>query len=74
MSDNIAILDGYTREVIATSAEYDLYLLVQPSVNFDDTFRAWDTDEQEYIRVNGWLFDFEDAPGEVANGAAYREA
>jgi len=56
MTDNIAILDGYTQ---AVEAEYDdgtLYLLVKPDTDFDSTFKAWDTDEQEYIYVNGWLF------------------
>jgi len=61
MSDNIAVLEGFTREVQASGGPYDLFLLVRPNVDFDSRFRAWDTDEQEWIMVNGWLFSFEDA-------------
>jgi hypothetical protein len=58
MSDNVAVLDGYTLEVVAESSDglHDLYLLVKPGTDFDDTFRAWDTDNQEFISVNGWLY------------------
>lgn len=60
-SDNGATLAGYTREYLAESgAGVSLHLLVKPGTDLDDTFRAFCTDEQEYIRVNGWLFTFED--------------
>jgi hypothetical protein len=61
MTDNVAVLAGFTKEVFATSSQYDLNLLVQPGVDYDDCFKAWDMDEQEFILVNGWLFSFEDA-------------
>ena len=60
MTDNVAVLDGFTREVIADSDRHTLYLLVKPDTDFDDRFRAWDTDEQEFIFVNGWLFSVDD--------------
>ena len=56
MTDHIATVKGYTREVTAVSADNELYLLVKPDTDFDATFRAWDTDNQEFIRVNGWLY------------------
>jgi hypothetical protein len=56
MTDNVAVLAGYTREVIAMGGGLDLYLLVKPDTDFEDTFKAWDTDNQEFILVNGWLF------------------
>ena len=59
MSDNVAVLDGYTLEVIASCDDLDLYLMIKPGTDLDSTFRAWDTDEQELIAVNGWLFTFE---------------
>lgn len=59
MGDNHAILSGYTAEVVATCSEHELYLLVKPDTNFEDTFKAWDTDNQEFIRVNGWLYQVE---------------
>ena len=60
MTDNIAILDGYTESIIAESDDITLYLLIKPDTYLDSTFKAWDTDNQEYIRVNGWLFTYED--------------
>ncbi len=61
MSDNVAVLDGFTREVVAESDTMTLCLLVKPDTDFDDAFKAWDMDEQEFIRVNGWLFTVEEA-------------
>ena len=59
MSDNTAILAGYTKEVIASNQTYDLHLFVKPDCDFDDTFEAYDADNCEFIRVNGWLFEYE---------------
>jgi hypothetical protein len=56
MTDAIATRDGYTKEVMLTSDEYDLFLLIKPDTDLDGRFKAWDTDEQEFIIVNGWLF------------------
>jgi hypothetical protein len=61
MTDNVAILEGYTREVIADCDACTLNLLVKPETDFDDAFRAWDMDDQQFIRVNGWLFTIETA-------------
>ena len=60
MSDNVAVLNEFTREVVASNAAYDLFLLVKPDADLSGAFRAWDTDNQEFIRVNGWLFDVQD--------------
>jgi hypothetical protein len=59
MTDNGAVLDGYTQEVEATNGFMDLYLLVKPDADLDGTFKAWDTDAQEWILVNGWLWNIE---------------
>ena len=53
---NPAVLQGFTEEVTLTSWEHDLYLLVKPGTDTDSRFKAWDTDCQEFIYVNGWLF------------------
>lgn len=60
MTDNVAVLDGFTREVMAVSDGCDLHLLVKPETDFSDCFKAWDCDEQAFIRVNGWLFTYDD--------------
>lgn len=59
MTDNIAVLDGYTESVVGTATDgSELHLLIRPGTDLDDSFRAWDCDMQEFIRVNGWLFTF----------------
>ncbi|MGY5795214.1 hypothetical protein ACXHXM_34225 len=60
MSDNTAILAGFTREVMATSDYHEVHLFVQPDADLDGTFKAYDAYECEWIRVNGWLFVIED--------------
>lgn len=60
MTDNVAKLAGFTKEVFAESDEYDLYLLVKPDADLNGTFKAWDTDEQAFVSVNGWLFSISD--------------
>lgn len=52
---------GFTRPIFASSSAYDLDLLVEPGADFDGTFRAWDVDCQEWLDVNGWLFQIEEA-------------
>jgi len=59
MSDNIAVLDGYTEGYLASCSEADLFILVKPHTDMDSNFKAWDTDNQEYVRINGWLWNFE---------------
>jgi hypothetical protein len=59
MTDNIATLRGFTRYVLADSDQVSLHLLIRPETDLDSTFRAWDTDKQTWIKVNGWLFSFE---------------
>lgn len=59
MTDNVAILDGYTELYFLASDNVELVVLVKPGTDLTDSFKAWDTDMQEYIRVNGWLFTSE---------------
>jgi hypothetical protein len=46
MTDNVAILRGFTRYVLADSDQVSLHLLIKPDTDLDSTFRAYDTDEQ----------------------------
>ena len=58
MTDNVAVLDGYTKEVQLENYQGDeLYLLVKPDTDLGESFKAWCTDEQEFIRVSGWLWN-----------------
>ena len=62
MTDNVAVLDGFTKEIMAYTHSLgpDLHLMVRPDDHLDGRFRAWCCDEQEYIMVNGWMYDIED--------------
>jgi len=61
MSDNTAILAGYTREILGDSGmDYTLHLFVKPDVDLDGEFKAYDADECEWLRVSGWSFTWED--------------
>lgn len=59
MSDNVAVLDVYTEEYMACCEAHDLFIMVKPGTDFDSAFKAWDSDAQEFIRINGWLWTFE---------------
>ncbi len=60
MSDNVAVLNGYTVEVHAYNERGDqLFLLVKPDADLDDIFHAWCMDNQDFIRVTGWLWNTE---------------
>lgn len=59
-TDTIARTQGYTRAVVADCDLHTLELLIKPDADLDGTFRAWDRDQQEWLRVNGWLFVIED--------------
>lgn len=66
MTDNVAVLEGYTVELLGSSSDgmHDLHLLVRPGTDLDDTFKAWCCDGQEFLRVNGWLYSFCDVVSE----------
>jgi len=59
MTDNVAVIKGYTKHVVAYTSVYELDLLVKPDVDLDSSFWAWDTDLQEFVKLSGWLWRFE---------------
>lgn len=60
MSDNSAILAGYTDEYLATSGVGpDIHIFVRPDSDLDSTCRVYDADSCEFIRLNCWNFTFE---------------
>lgn len=46
-------------EYMADAGGFDLHISVHPDADLDDTFLAFDHDEQEMIKINGWLFTLE---------------
>jgi hypothetical protein len=61
MTDNVAILEGYTKKIRARNIARELFLLVKPETDLTGIFRAWDTDKQEFVRIDGYQWRFESA-------------
>lgn len=60
-TDNEAVTSGYTRAVQIEIGDNSLVALIRPDTDLDSTFKAFDTDNQEWLNVNGWLIsDVED--------------
>lgn len=61
MTDNVATLNGYTREAWATSADgaMEIPILLKPGTDLDGRVRAWNMDEQDWIVLNGWNWSIE---------------
>lgn len=54
--DNDCTRAGWT-EALVEMGPYSLHLSHDPEADLDGTFLAFDHDEQEMIRVNGWLIE-----------------
>lgn len=52
--DNAAIMAGYTQEVYIDTPHGSFMALVKPDTDLTDRFKAWCTDVQEWVYVNGW--------------------
>ena len=66
MTDNVAILEGFTKDIIIETADECITALVKPETVFTGLYRAWDTTAQEFIKINGAC-----ARWNVAYGARY---
>ena len=66
MSDNTAILAGFTREYIAENGGYEVHIFVRPDAELDGEFTAYDADNCEFITVIGWNVTLDDV--EVDDG------
>ena len=67
MSDNYAIMKGYTEPMVLEAVDHShtLYVLAKPDADLDGRFCVWDTDEQEWLCLNGWQYNVA-ARGEAA--------
>ena len=55
-TDNECTLRGWTEAVIETGF-HSLHVSYSPDAEIDDAFMAFCHDDQEMIRVNGWLIE-----------------
>lgn len=65
MTDNIAVLDGFTQELHVVSYGKELFLLIKPGTDLTDDFRAWDMDQQEYVTVPSFRLEVRQQLAEV---------
>lgn len=56
-TETAALRAGYTRPVFLELGMSSFAALIQPDEDLDDTFTAFDTDNNEWLTVNGWLLD-----------------
>jgi hypothetical protein len=65
MTDNVAVLDGFTKEITIETKDRLIFALVRPGTKFAGTYRAWDMDNQEYVTIAGRGARWNVAFGEV---------
>jgi hypothetical protein len=53
MTDNIAVLRGFTKDIIIETPTECIIALVKPETNFTRLYLAWDTDAQEFVKIDG---------------------
>lgn len=61
-----AIRSGYTRPVYLVLGFYSFAALIEPDTDLDDRFKAFDTDNGEWLTVNGWLLESVDELEDVS--------
>ena len=54
MTDNIAVLNGYTVECLLDTDFDEFPILIKPDTDLDSRFKCFDMDNQKFIMVNGW--------------------
>lgn len=60
-SDNAAVMGGYTRHIIIECRYGEFAALIKPDTDVGQSFTAFDTDNQEWVTVRGWLINVIDA-------------
>lgn len=65
MTDNVATLEGFTKEIMIETKDRVIFALVRPDTKFTGLYRAWDTDEQQFVKVDGLKAAWNMAFGEV---------
>ncbi len=58
-TDNEAQALGYTKQLMAEANCMSMHISVRPDADLDGVIRAFDHDNQEYILLNGWMWEFE---------------
>jgi hypothetical protein len=59
-TDNEAVMSGYTKPVMAVCDQHEFACLIKPDSDIDNVVKVFNTDDQEWIKLNGWLWTFEE--------------
>ena len=59
-SDNEAVMAGFTKHVVAISEQHEFACLINPIHDLDGVVKVFNTDDQEWLSLNGWLWSFEE--------------
>ena len=51
---NIAIKQGYTKELTMDSNHYSGSILIKPITDLNNTFKAYCLNRQSFVYINGW--------------------
>lgn len=65
MTDNVAVLKGFTREIMIETKDHVIFALVKPNTKFAGLYRAWDADAQTFITIEGRCARWNMAYGEI---------
>ena len=65
MTDNVATRDGCIKDILIETKDRVIFALVRPGTNFCGLYRAWDTDTQEYVKIEGRCARWNMAYGET---------
>jgi hypothetical protein len=65
MTDNVATLDGFTKEILIETKDQVIFAMIKPDTKFTGKYLAWDTDAQDYVKIEGRCARWNMAYGEV---------
>ena len=57
-SEQAAIARGFTQRLTIYAGDSEILALVNPAVDLDSRFKAYDVEEREYLNICGWNCTF----------------
>lgn len=58
-SEQAAIARGFTQRLTIYAGDCEILALVNPAVDLDSRFKAYDVEEREYLNIFGWNCTFD---------------
>ena len=54
-----ALAKGFTRRIWADSSDCSFDCLIKPEADLEGRLMAFDVENNEWVRLNGWMFDID---------------